>query len=414
MKVLHIQAGDFSGGAARGAYWLHIGLKDLNVESKILTNSRITLGDEDVVSIANSKKGKMKLLIRRQLDSIPTVFYRNRKRIIFSTGLVGYGFTKTEIYKWADIIHLHWINDGFVNIKHLAKVDKPIVWTMRDMWPMTGGCHVAKALRCENYKVGCGKCRQLDSRYNYDLSYFVLKRKKKYLPKSMKIVGISDWLSGCAKESQLFKDFDVQTIHNNIDTNEFFPIDKKTAKHILGLKTDKKIILAGAQSLQGFYRGFEKYLEALKKLNKEECFLAFFGNLDKSIIDGLGFDYKSFGFLHDTVALRLLYSASDAFVEPCLVHAFGKTLAESMACGTPVVCFDATGPKDIVSHKIDGYLAEPFEPESLAEGINWVLDDQLRWQELSENARRTVEHKFETTTVARKYLELYEKILKSD
>ena len=96
MKVLHIQAGDLSEGAARGAYWLHIGLKDLNVESKILTNSRITLGDEDVISIANSKKEKIKLLIRRQLDSIPTVFYRNRKRIIFSTGLVGYGFTKTE------------------------------------------------------------------------------------------------------------------------------------------------------------------------------------------------------------------------------------------------------------------------------------------------------------------------------
>jgi len=409
MKVLHIQAGDISGGAARGVYWLHIGLKDLNVESKILTNSRITLGDEDVISIANSKKEKIKLLIRRQLDSIPTVFYRNRKRIIFSTGLVGYGFTKTEIYKWADVIHLHWINDGFVNIKHLAKVDKPIVWTMRDMWPMTGGCHYS--MKCIKYKTGCGNCEQLNSNKSYDLSKIILNRKKKYLPKTMKLVGISDWLSGCAKESQLFKDFDVQTIHNNVNTDVFFPIEKNIARMIWGITSDKKIVLVGSQCLKVFYKGFDKFIEAIKRLDKNKYYFCFFGNLEKKVADKLDYEYKNFGFLHDTISLRLLYSASDVFVAPSLMDAFCKTLAESMACGTPVVCFDATGPKDIVSHKIDGYKAEPFDSSDLANGIIWILEDRDRWEKLSEQARKKVKEMFDVHIIAEKYAKLYEKVM---
>jgi hypothetical protein len=182
MKVLHIVAGDLNGCAARGAYWLHLGLKELEVDSKIFTNSKITLGDDSVVTTSKTKKDKLFNMIRSQLDNIFTIFYPKRKKIIFSTGFFGIDFTKTREYKEADIIHLHWIN-GLVNVKHLNKVNKPIVWTMRDMWPLTGGCHVAEALECENYKTGCGNCKQLISKSSYDLSKYILNRKKKYIPK---------------------------------------------------------------------------------------------------------------------------------------------------------------------------------------------------------------------------------------
>ena len=407
MKVLHIVAGDLNGGAARGAYWLHSGLKELGVESKIFTNSKITLGDDSVITTMTTKKDKLFGIIRRQLDNIFTVYYKKRKRIIFSTGFFGVDFTKTKEYQEADIIHLHWIN-GLVNIKHLSKINKPIVWTIRDMWPLTGGCHYS--MECEKYKTGCGNCEQLNSNGSYDLSKYIINRKKKYIPKNIKLVGISHWLSDKAKESDLFRDFDIRTISNNIDTNEFFVVDKKVAKEILGIITDKKIILCGSISLKDFYKGFSKYVDALKQLDSNKYFLCFFGNLDKSVPDELGFEYKSFGYLNDNISLRLAYSCADIFVSPSLMDGFGKTIAEAMACGTPVICFDATGPKDIVTHKVDGYKAKPFESKDLARGIECVLNND-NYDELCVKAREKVMREFDVEIVSRKYIKLYNDIL---
>jgi glycosyltransferase involved in cell wall biosynthesis len=217
-------------------------------------------------------------------------------------------------------------------------------------------------------------------------------------------------LSDKAKESDLFRDFDIRTISNNIDTKEFFPVDKQIARDILGLKTDKKIILCGSTSLKDFYKGFSKYMEALKQLDKNKYFLCFFGNLDKSVADELGFEYKSFGYLNDNISLRLVYSCADVFVAPSLMDAFGKTIAESMACGTPAVCFDATGPKDIITHKVDGYKAKPFVGEDLANGIEWVLNAP-NYNDICNKAREKVIREFDSVVVAKKYVELYEEIL---
>lgn len=408
MNILHIVAGELSGGAARGAYWLHGGLKELNINSKIFTNSKVTLDDDMVVTTNNSNKAKAINIIRGQLDNILPLFYKNRQKIIFSSGFFGINFTKTKEYEDADIIHLHWINGGFVNIKHLSKIKKPIVWTIRDMWPMTGGCHYS--MECDKYKKGCGNCVQLNSKSKNDLSAFILNRKKKYFPKDMKIVGISNWLSSEARKSELFKDFDVRTISNNIDTKEFFPIEKDTAREVLGIKTKKKIILLGSTSLGDFYKGFDKYLKAIKLLEKDKYFLCFFGNVEKNIVDNLGFDYKSFGYLNDNTTLRLVYSCANIFVAPSLMDAFGKTIAEAMSCGTPAVCFDASGPKDIVTHKIDGYKVKTFNSDALAHGMEWVLNNE-NYNELCQKAREKVLREFDSIVVAKRYVELYKEVL---
>ena len=409
MKILHFVAGELSGGAARGAYWLHRGLKKIGVDSHILTNSFDTLDDSGVLTTADSKKNKMMAKIWGQLDAAPSWLYRNRKQVIFSTGFFGKDFTKTKAYQGADIIHLHWINGGLINIRHLKKIKKPVVWTMRDMWPMTGGCHYA--LDCTAYETGCGKCPQLDSKFSCDLSRIVLRRKKKYIPKNVKLLGISAWLSECARKSSLFHGFDIRTISNNVDCQEFFPIPKDTARKLLGLPLNRKIVLAGAQSLEDFYKGFDKYLQSLNYLDNEQNHLLFFGRLDQSVLEKTGFGYTSLSFLHDTISLRLAYSAADVFVAPSLMDAFGKTLAESLACGTSVVCFNATGPRDIVDHKVNGYKAKPFDTRDFAAGINWVLSDENRLKELCVNAREKAVACFDIETIARQYAELYREVL---
>lgn len=408
IKVLHLVSGDLSGGAARGAYWLHRGLLKNGIHSRILTDGNTNLLDETVFSIAENSRGKLARALRSRLNAVLTVFYPNRKGKNFSTGFFGYDFTKTRFYAEAMIIHLHGVDGGFVSMRHLSNIQKPIVWTLRDMWPMTGGCHYS--MGCNNFVTGCGGCPQLGSNTKFDLSRFVCLTKKKYIPKTVKVVGISHWLSNQAKESLLFKPYDVCTISNNIDTQLFTPIEKIIARSILGIHTEKKIILTGAQSLNDFYKGFDKYLQAICHLNKDKYHLCFFGNVDQQLVSELGFSFSIFGFLHDAISLRLAYSAADIFVAPSIMEAFGKTLAEAMACGTPVVCFDATGPRDIVDHMVNGYRAIPFESEDLARGIEWVCKNQ-DIVKMENSARNKVTLFFDNSVIAKQYIELYKNIL---
>ena len=266
MRVSHIIAGDLSGGAARGAYWLHLGLKELGVKSVVFTNSKSTNSDPDVYLSEGSRISKVLAVLRRQVDRLATAFYPRKIKRIFSTGLVGVDFTRHEKYKDADIVHLHWINAGFVNVRDLAKVNKPMIWTLRDMWPMTGGCHYS--MECESYRKGCGNCPQLGSRFKNDLSRLIWKRKKRAIPISMKLVGISPWLTERATESSLFRGFDIRTIPNNIDTGEFCPVDKYLARQLLGIDTKKKIILTGKKN-----RSYLLYRYALSLLSFGNLFL---------------------------------------------------------------------------------------------------------------------------------------------
>jgi len=410
LKILHIIAGELSGGAARGAYWLHQALCDLGVDSTVLTNSRSTLGDPSVISVAQTSTQKLKHLFIQRLGTLPTKLYRKRKRIIFNTGFEGIDITRHPAYQEADIIHLHWIN-GLVRMRSLHKIEKPIVWTMRDMWPMTGGCHYS--MECDRYTLGCGQCPQLGSRSTFDLSRLIVSNKRASLPQHLRAVGISHWLSDCASMSRVFKEFVVETISNNVSTNQFFPIKKEYAREMLGLRPgQKKIVLVGAHNVTNFYKGFASFIDAINFLDTDDLYFLIFGDIAASVMNGLGVEYTSLGFLSDVVSMRLAYSAADVFVAPSRMDAFGKTLAESMACGTPVVCFDASGPKDIVKHKITGYKAVPFEAKDLARGIQWVLErSEEDYNLLCKQSRMRVETHFDSCIIANQYQELYLRLL---
>lgn len=408
MKVIHIVAGNLDGGAARGAYWLHQGLLNQGVNSTILTDSEITFGDETVESTTKSKKDKLLRIVRENIDYLFTLPYRNRTRDLFSSGL--FGINIEPFIKDADIVHLHWVNNGFFKINQLKKIEQPVVWTIRDMWPVTGGCHFAEALNCDYYKTGCRKCKLLGSKRKTDFSTYIFNRKKKSYSTNIHPVGISNWMTEKVEESFLFRSIEAKTIFNNIDTQTFFPVKKQVAKEILHLETKKKIVLCGATCVNLTYKGFNKFLDSLKFLNSENYLLVFFGKLDHNDVKETGYEYRNFGFLHDNVSLRLLYSAADAFVASSIMEPFGKTLGEAMACETPVVCFDATGPKDIVDHKQNGYNAKPFSSEDLATGIKWVLENNAD-NKLGKAAREKVFRCFSEEVVAKQYVELYKSLL---
>lgn len=417
MKVLHISTYDTCGGAAKAAYRLHNGLKNIDTESQMLVQVKFS-NDADVIA-TGSKIVKKFPKLRPYVDSLPKLFFRSSdktKRTPFSLQWFPNSIESRVAEVEPDIINLHWISGGFVNIETIAKFKKPIVWTLHDMWAFTGGCHINQG--CEHYKESCGNCPQMSPKYNLDLSSWVWQRKRKaWFNLNPTIVTPSYWLAQCAASSSLFKDWRIEVIHNGLDTELYKPYEQSLAREVLNLPQDKYLILFGANNaISDKNKGFHLLKAALENLSKsnwrERCEIVVFGASQPEKPIDIGFKTYYLGTIKNPTLLATVYSAVDVMVVPSIQESFGQTASESLACGTPVVAFNSTGLKDIVAHKQNGYLAKPFDVEDLAQGIAWVLEaSNSDNYKLNYHAREKVEREFTLEIQARRYLSLYENIL---
>lgn len=404
MRVLHLNTWDFYGGAAQGMFILHKELLCQGVDSLVLVQHQ-TINDESIVRFC----GDAEALWRQGIDTLPIQFYPQKEIGLISPSVLDAPALLQKIKEInPDIVHMHWVFGGLLSVEDIGRIGKPIVWTIRDFAPFTGGCH--HPLACDKYKNICGQCPILRSTEIFDITYQNLERKRKiYANEQISVVGISEWISRKAKESAAFRGLDIETIHNNIDTQIYYPLDKSKAKSSLGLATNKKIISIGAHSLMDEHKGLHYFFEALSMLHKESYLVLFFGQIDEVMLKSVPQEFVSFGYLHDKNILRNIYAVSDVFVAPSLLEPFGKTIGESMACGTPVVCFEECGGgAELIEHKEDGYLAKKFEPNDLVEGILWILKNGSR-KDLSRRCAEKILSHFSPKESAKKYIDLYEK-----
>jgi glycosyltransferase involved in cell wall biosynthesis len=415
MNPLLISSSDISGGAARAAYRLHRGLQNIGVDSQMLVQNKQS--DDYTVTAPVSKLSKGIGKLKPTLDSLPLQLYPQRDRSTYSVQWLPDQLAAQVAQIDPDVINLHWINGGYLKIETIAKFNKPIVWTLHDMWAFTGGCHYNGD--CMSYTNSCGACPQLHSNKEKDLSRWIWKRKvRAWQNLNLTIVTPSHWLAKCAASSSLLKDTRIEVIPNGLDTTQYKPLEKSVARSILGLPEDKQLILFGAMSATSDPRkGFNFLQSALQNLSqsgwRERVELVVFGSSQPKNSPELGFKSHYLGKLNDDISLALVYSAADVMIVPSIQEAFGQTASESLACGTPVVTFDITGLKDIVDHQQNGYLAKPFDINDLARGIAWVLEDEERLQKLGSNGREKVEQNFTLEIQARKYLSLYDSCLES-
>ncbi len=398
------------GGAARATYRLHEALLRAGVESQMLVQSK-TGSDKEVFSNF-SKHTKGLVFLRQIFDNIPVLFYRKREKNIFSTAWVpSIGLLKMINRSNADIVHLHWIAGGMLRIEELTKINKPVVWSLLDMWAFTGGCHYDNY--CNKYTHNCGACPILGSNKVNDLSKKNYNRKNKTYSKikELKIIGHSNWLAESAKKSSLLYKKEIRNISSTIDVNFFSPILKNTARKDLQLPQEKKLILFGAMGATSDTRkGFKELSEALRLLNIQEIELVVFGAKEPDNSPDFNFKAHYLGKLSDDESLRSLYSAVDVTVLPSLQENMSNIVLESLSCATPVVAFNIGGNPDMIDHLYNGYLAKPFETEDLAKGIMWVLNHKNP-DELSYNAREKVLKNFDYCVVAQKYIDLYNEVL---
>ncbi|MBD2504258.1 glycosyltransferase family 4 protein [Anabaena azotica] len=413
MKILHVSTSDISGGAARATYRLHGGLQNMGLDSQMLVQEKSSHDQTVIAPRIRLFQGIAKAKLT--FEALPLKLYRHRKSTPFFLQWLPDRIAPQVAKINPDVINLHWVSAAFMQIETLAKLKQPLVWTLHDMWGFTGGCHVTGG--CDRYQLSCGACPQLYSNTDKDISHWVWQRKSKaWKNLDITLVSPSHWLAQCARSSSLFQDKRIEVIPHGLDTQKYRPINQHFAREIHNLPQDKKLILFGAiQATSDINKGFHLLQPALQQLSKagqkDDIEVVIFGANKPENTPDLGFRTHYLGYLNDDISLATAYSAADVMLVPSLQESFGQTASEALACGTPVVAFNATGLKDIIDHQQNGYLAQPYVVDDFATGIAWVLENEHRLQKLSFYAREKAEREFPLELQAHRYHSLFQEII---
>lgn len=409
MIVQHINYSDISGGAARAAYRIHQALRRHQMDSLMGVDSKFS--DDWSVQGPFGRFDKTLARLRPVVGAACVRFLKTNNAILHSPALLPSRWPTRLANLKPDILHLHWICGEMLSIPEIGRLQGPVVWTLHDMWAFCGAEHYTEDFRWR-------ECYVRSNRPAYesgvDLNRWVWERKRKYWKRPFHIVTPSHWLGQCVQESALMKSWPVTVIPNALNTDVWAPVERPLARQLLGLPQNEPLVLFGAMG-GGRHRikGFDLLRGALAHLRdqRSDLHLLVFGQSTPREPEELGFPVHYLGHLHDDLSLRILYSAADVMVVPSRQEAFGQTASEAHACGAPVVAFDTCGLPDIVAHRVTGYLARPFDTEDLAAGIEWVLADSGRHDELSRNARTMAVERFSEAVVVPQYLAVYEKVI---
>lgn len=418
MKIVHLNTYEGNGGAGRACLRLNNALQASGVESRVMVYYQFK---ESTRAQAFSKTPLQKaaaifnILSERYLAK----GFVKALKTPFSLQWFGRSIAKHTALKEADLIHIHWINHGFLRPKDLAElelVDKPIVWTFHDSNAFTGGCHVRYS--CENFHKQCGSCPLLKMSGKNDISHQNWLRKKKgYANLPFHIIAPSNWMARSVKFSSLMGVRETTVIPNTIETNVFKPYVKAEAKKLLQISPEKFVLMSGFMpSKNDKHKGTSYLIDALYDLAqrpgiiKENVELLIFGNKDAAEMPEFPFKTTFLGTINNDEHLAKCYSAADAFITASLEDNLPNTVMESLSCATPVVAFKTGGIPDMVEHLVNGYLADYESSEDLATGMEWLYHEESA-AEIQKQARLTILTRFSEEVIAEKHILLYQSLI---
>lgn len=412
-----VNTSERTGGAAIAAGRLTEALKSHGIKAKMLVRDKQT-DRISTVALGGGWKQVRKFVWERVVIWIKSHFRRER---LFSVDIANTGndITRLPEFKEADLIHLHWINQGMLSLKVIRKIlasGKPVVWTMHDMWPCTGICHHART--CTAFHSECGACPMIYSQKRKDLSTRIFRQKQRlYASGGIHFVTCSHWLEGMAKQSALLVNQPVSVIPNPISTTLFHPIKQTEARQKLALPTEGKLILFGSVKLTDKRKGIDYMVEACRLLAKqhpalkEQLALVAVGMHAAELQPLVPFKVHNMGYVKEEHQLAEIYNAADLYVIPSLDENLPNTIMEAMACGTPCVGFPTGGIPEMIDHLKNGYLTKEHSAEQLAEGIYTLLTTPA-YESLSHEAVAKVNACYSERSVANQYGQLYAKLLK--
>ena len=415
MHVLIVNTAERTGGAAIAANRLLHALNHNGVEARMLVRDRKSEAPE-VSTIPQSWRLKAKFLWERGVIWLANGLSREN---LFQVDIANAGtdITTLDEFRWADVIHLHWVNQGYLSLNDLERIlasGKPVVVTLHDQWYFTGICHYSG--ECDKYQSQCMNCPMLKN-VGVDWARRVFDRKRAmYQDRNVTFVGCSRWMADLAGQSVLTRGHTVTNIPNAIDTDVFTPMDKTAARKKFNLPQDMRLLLFGAQRITDERKGFRYLAEACKHIAMHHPTLpgklgvAVLGGDAASVKEALPLPVYPINYLSNEAEIAQLYNAADLFVTPSLQDNLPNTIVEAMACGVPCVGFNVGGIPEMINHKQDGYVADYCDSIDFAQGISWCLNE-ARLPALSAAARSTALATYSEAVAAQRYLAIYQQAL---
>ncbi len=410
MRVLIVNTSERTGGAAVAANRLMKALINHGVKAKMLVRDK----ESDSLTVVGLPKSPM--LHWHFLWERLVIFVRSRfsRKHLFEIDLANTGSDITGLpeFKEADVIHLHWINQGMLSLSNIQKIlrsGKPVVWTMHDIWPATAICHLT--LGCRSFTSACKSCRLLSG--GSALTQSVWRKKQRLFEDGdIHFVACSHWLESEAKSSALLKRHKITSIPNPIDTHIYNNrCNKQEVRQQLGLPADKKLVLFVSQRVTNPNKGMDYLVEACGLLKDiDQLGIVILGGHAEEVADQLSFETYPLGYVNDEHRIVDIYNAVDVFVLPSLSENLPNTIMEAMACGVPCVGFRVGGIPEEIDHKQNGYVADYRSAEDLAWGIRWILTE-ADYESLSRHAVQKVAQNYSQQSVALKYLDVYQQAM---
>ncbi|RMH56676.1 MAG: glycosyltransferase [Candidatus Hydrogenedentota bacterium] len=412
LRIALVNTFDGIGGASRAAFRLHQGLLAAGHKSRVFVKQK-RRRDESVVEVSEKESAVRAAALRRRKEKA----FRNRPSGYegFNEDSTPYGRSAFDFVTEVDIVNLHWVAQflDYESFFSRGPDMPPVVWTLHDMNPFTGGCHYDDG--CMRWRQGCGACPQLGSRNVRDLSRRVWRRKKSILDRlpdqTLYIVALNRWMKDLIEKSPILGRFPVSIIPNGLDTDLFRPRDRKAARGILGIPQTARVVLFVADSLEVRRKGMRFLLEALRGIRIPNLYLLTMGRGDPAPIENcLG---RNLGVIEDERLMSHVYSAADIFVLPSLQDNLPNTAIESLSCGTPVLGFDVGGLPDIVRNEAVGRLVPAGDINLLREGIKKSLNGRFSREKVSAACRRLALKEFSSAVQADRYIRLFRRALPS-
>lgn len=420
MRVLLINTSEHVGGAAIAAVRLLSALNDNGVKTKMLVRDKQS-DSLSVVALPSSPALRLHFVWERMQILAANKFHKHRLFAVDNASC-GTDITQLPEFREADVIHLHWVNQGFLSLRNLEQIvesGKPVVWTMHDMWPFTGICHYTGD--CQQYLSGCGHCPILYSGGSaHDLSYKTFRRKQTLFEKSnISFVACSNWLAELARGSRLLGDKNIFSIPNAINTRQFSPEPGVEARSRLELPSNKRLLLFVAHRVTDKIKGIDYLHETLSLLEKtnpellKTLALVPVGR-DAELLPGtFPIDVFPQTYVSNERTMIDLYRAADLLLMPTLQDNLPNTIVEAMACGKPCVGFNVGGLPQMIEHQKNGWLAQYKNAADFAKGIEWCLDGQ-HYPELCREARRFAECTYSEHSIAMQYVKIYNSVSHAD
>ena len=412
MKIIHISHSDGNSGAGIAAKRIHEALESNkeNYKSLLLVNRNFN-SDLKIIKKRNLMDKLFvisKLYLERFLIKLLNYKDKNFHSLSIFSSKINSEINKID----PDIVNLHWVQHEMISIEEIGKIKKPIVWTLHDAWPFSSTNHYPSSTSKEIMPLN-DYINKNDIPLNKRIDKWCLERKLKSWKQPMKIVCPSNWIAKCARDSELMKNWDINVIPNPLNTNIFFPINKKKARNFLQIPLNKKLIVFGAlDGTKDLRKGGDllfKTLNILKEINNDFNLITFGKSDAINKETGLSVDCFDMGFISKDKDLALIYSAADILIMPSRMESFGQVASESMACGTAVIGFNTSGIKDIIDDNENGFLVRRFDCSEMAAKINIYLRNDSMRKSFESKAREKALKMWSYNVVASKYINLYKK-----